>query len=370
MPYEYPAIFTRQRITSEIGPIVATFAAPVGDLLEWTTIQQISVGGPGHQRIKNEAKIRAISRFLRLDERNSIPTALIVAIRGVQNIDPNEFGACTTLLIPDTEEPPGLVIDGQHRLFGISEFDPTMRINVVALINPNEDEIVFQFLVINNKATKVTTDHVKLLGLNYEESALSERLKTARLTLSRHASLVGIVDGSEDSPFFHAVIWPIEEEEGGDRTYLVLPAAIEQAIAVIAQKNLPDLADEDALLEFFFALWTVVKETWNELWVPESPLLGKVGVVTLTSFIIDDLTPLVDRGDIDISNPDTVREEVQKILATLTPEFWTSEWSARSLDTSAGRQLVVDALIQIRRNNRRDIPWYTDVQLVATPDTA
>jgi hypothetical protein len=74
---------------------------------------------------------------------------------------------------------------------------------------------------------------------------------------------VGIVDGSEDSPFFHAVIWPIEEEEGGDRTYLVLPAAIEQAIAVIAQKNLPDLADKDALLEFFFALWTVVKETWN-----------------------------------------------------------------------------------------------------------
>ncbi len=93
-------------------------------------------------------------------------------------------------------------------------------------------------------------------------------------------------------------------------------------------------------------------------------------MVTLTSFIIDDLTPLVDRGDIDISNPDTVREEVQKILATLTPAFWTSEWSARSLDTSAGRQLVVDALIQIRRNNRRDIPWYTDVQLVATPDTA
>jgi hypothetical protein len=33
-----------------------------------------------------------------------------------------------------------------------------MRINVVALINSNEDEIVFQFLVINNKATKVTTD--------------------------------------------------------------------------------------------------------------------------------------------------------------------------------------------------------------------
>jgi DGQHR domain-containing protein len=370
MPYEYPAIFTRQRTTSESGSIVATFAAPVGDLLNWTTIQQISIGGPGHQRIKNEAKVRAISRFLRLDERNSIPTALIVAIRGVQEVEATELNTCTTLVIPDTEQPPGLVIDGQHRLFGISEFDPMMRINVVALINPSEDEIVFQFLVINNKATKVTTDHVKLLGLNYEESALSERLKTARLTLSRHASLVGVVDGAEDSPFYHSVIWPVEEEEGADRANLVLPAAIEQSIAVIAQKNLPDLVDEDALLEFFFTLWFAVKETWATLWVPDSPLLGKVGVVTLTTFIIDDLTPLADRGDIDISNPDVVGEEVQKILATLSPAFWTSEWSAKSLDTSAGRQLVVDALIQIRRNNRRDIPWYTDVQLVATPDTA
>ena len=82
------------------------------------------------------------------------------------------------------------------------------------------------------------------------------------------------------------------------------------------------------------------------------------------------LTPLADRGDIDISDPDVVRDEVQKILDTLTTAFWTSEWSAKSLDTSAGRQLVVDALVQIRRNIRRDIPWYTDVQLVATPDPA
>jgi DNA-sulfur modification-associated len=136
MPYQYSAIFTRQRSTSETGPVVATFAAPVGDLLEWTTIQRISIGGSGHQRIKNEAKVRAISRFLRLDTRNSIPTALIVAIRGVQNTEDIQLDTCTTLVIPDTEEPPGLVIDGQHRLFGISEFDPTMRINVVALINP------------------------------------------------------------------------------------------------------------------------------------------------------------------------------------------------------------------------------------------
>jgi DGQHR domain-containing protein len=309
-------------------------------------------------------------RFLELDSRNSIPTALTVAIRGVHPLDDNQLNACSNLLIPDADPPPGVVIDGQHRLFGMSEFSMAMPVNIVALINPDDDEIAFQFLVINNKATRVSTDHLKLLALNYHETALRERLRTARMVLGRHASLVGVVDNSVDSPFFHAVAWPVGEgEEEADRTNLVLPAAVEQAIAAVAQKNLPDLSDDDALLEFFFTLWKVVKQEWPELWVPDSRLLGKVGVVTLTTFIIDDLTPLVDRGDIDIGNPDVVRDEVTEMLASLTPSFWTSEWTAKSLDTSAGRQLVIDALTQIRRNTRRDLPWYSDVPLVDTPDT-
>jgi DGQHR domain-containing protein len=367
MPYEYPAIFTRQRTGDGAGLLVASFAAPAGDLLEWTTIQQITVGGAGHQRLRNEAKVRAIQRFL-AEPRNSIPTAVVVAIKGLPAFDDSALDTCSTLVIPEMEEPPGIVIDGQHRIFGVADFDPNFRINVIGLINPDNEEIVFQFFVINNKATKVATDHVKLLNLNYQESTLRERLKSARLTLGKHASLVGVVDSSPESPFYQAVNWPVAEESGDERHPLVLPAAVEQALAGIASKNLPDLIDDDALIEFFFALWTAVKDSWPQLWTQDSPLLKKVGVVTLTTFVIDDLTPLVDRGTIDIADPDVVRDEVSKILASLTPEFWTSEWTSSSLDTSAGRQLVVDALTQIRRNNRRDLPWYADVDLVAIPD--
>jgi hypothetical protein len=150
---------------------------------------------------------------------------------------------------------------------------------------------------------------------------------------------------------------------------MVLPAAVEQALGVIAQKNLPDLVDDDALIEFFFTLWRAVREEWPHLWTAGSRLLGKVGVVTLTTFVIDDLTPLADRGAIDLSDPTVVYEEIRKILRSLTPAFWTSEWAAKSLDTSAGRQLVVDALIQVRRNIRREVPWYADISLIDTPDT-
>lgn len=366
--YSYPAIYTRQRGADSRGVLLATFTAPVGDVVKWASVQRLNVEGKGHQRLRNKAKVRAISRFLALDSRNTIPTAITVALRGLAVDGTQELGACDSISIPDSDEPIGLVIDGQHRLFGMEEFDPTLKVNVVALINPSDEEIAFQFMVINNKASKVSTDHLKLLALQYPEAALGERLKTARMTLGRHASLVGVVDNSEDSPFYRSVEWPVEDVAGDPRVNLVLPAAVEQSLGTIAQKNLPDLADDDALLEFFFTLWRSVKEAWPADWAQGSKLLSKVGVVTLTTFVVDDLTPLADRGSIDLADPDEVAAEVRQILDDLTPAFWTSEWTAKSLDTSAGRKLVVDALTQVRRNRRRGNPWYADVDLIDTPD--
>lgn len=368
MSYTYPAIYTRQRLPDDGGVLLATFTAPVGEVVKWAAVERLTVSGEGHQRLRNEAKIRAIGRFLTLDSRNTIPTAITVALRGLTLADEQQLDSCSSVEVPDSDPPAGLVIDGQHRLFGMSAFDPSLRVNVVALINPSDEEIAFQFLVINNKASKVATDHLKLLALQYPEAALGERLKTARMTLGRHASLVGVVDNADDSPFYRAVEWPAEEIPGEKRTNLVLPAAVEQSIGTIAQKNLPDLADDDALLEFFFTLWRAVRDAWPSLWRSESKLLSKVGVVTLTTFVIDDLTPLADRGTIDLSDPSTVEAEVRSILDSLTPAFWTSEWTAKSLDTSAGRKIVVDALTQVRRNTRRGNPWYADVDLIDTSD--
>jgi hypothetical protein len=33
------------------------------------------------------------------------------------------------------------------------------------------------------------------------------------------------------------------------------------------------------------------------------------------------------------------RVEIQAVLGSLAPQFWTSEWTAKSLDTQAGRQM-------------------------------
>ena len=365
MQFEYPAIFSRQR-DNEGAPLSACFTAPVGDIRRFTSIDRLSTTGTGHQRVKNASKVKALRRFLELDPRNTIPTALIVALR-LPNLDDPELDTCSVLRIPDSEPPPGIVIDGQHRLFGIADFNDDVRVNVVALINAEDLEIAFQFLVINQKVTKVPTDHLTLLALNYKEEALDARLRSARLVLHRHASLVGVVDNSPDSPFENAVIWPTEEaSENTARHNLVRPAAVEQALVAISKKSLPDLRDDDALLEFFFTLWSTVRTKWEDLWQPKSTLLSKVGVVTLTTFVIDDLAPLADRGHVDLSDPSSIEKEVADILDNLEPEFWQTEWTAKSLDTSAGRRLVIDDLIQIRRNIRRKQRWNTDLSLVGS----
>ena len=267
------------------------------------------------------------------------------------------------------DQRPGLVIDGQHRMYGVETYDPSLPLNVVALINAEDEEIAFQFLVINSKASKVPTDHVKLLALHYAEEDLAERLKSARMVLGRH-SFVGVADTSSDSPFYKSVQWPTEPSEADeDRTNLVRPASIEQAFAVIDKKGLPDLADDDALIEFFFTLWSTVKNRWAQLWTPDSKLLQKVGLVAMTTFVIDDLVPLADRGDLDLADPDATRTEIESnILDYLEPDFWQREWLAKSLDTSAGRQLVVDALTTVRRNMRRGVNWDSDVRLLAGAD--
>lgn len=366
MSYRYSAIFNRQR--GGEGPLTATFIVPAGELVRWAEIERISHEGSGQQRLRNESRVRAIKRFLGRDSRNTIPTALVVALQlPAFKEEDIELCKCSEITIPDHEERrPGLVIDGQHRMYGVESFDPALPLNIVALINPEDEEIAFQFLVINNRATKVSTDHVKFLALRFRRGLLKKRLETARMMLATYSSYVDIVDNSPDSPFFRSVIWPVEPSSSDvDRQDLVLPAAIEQSIAAIAKKRLPELDNDDSLIEFFFTLWQAVKDRWTDLWSSESKLLQKVGLVTFTMFVIEDLVTLADRGYLDLLDPDKVKKEIQEnILDRLTPEFWKREWTAKSLDTSAGRQLVVEALVDVRRNIRLGERWDLDVGLI------
>ena len=363
MSFTYPAIEIEQRTHVE-APRLVLFAAPSGEISRWAEVARLSHRGEGHQRRRNESKVRAISRYLKSDDRNTIPSALTIALSGA--LIEEGTGECKTVTIPSLDEGGrSLIIDGQHRLYGSGNFDPEMLLNIVAIFEPNDLEIAFQFLVINNKASKVPTDHFRLLANIKNDEDLSQRLRSARLSLNKNTALVSIVDMEDDSPFYKSVIWPIDSDDDDHRFEFVRPAAIEVALSQIEQKDLVGLDNEDALIGFFYAIWNSIKDAWLDLWTEDSRLLGKAGLVAMTNFMLEDLTPSIDHGNLDAANPDEVAEYVRQIIPNLEKDFWTSDWTRTSLDTTAGRQLIVESLQKARRNRNRGEPWYSGITLVS-----
>lgn len=252
----------------------------------------------------------------------------------------------------------------QHRLFGIEAYSRLCPFNVVALLNVTDLETAFQFLVINNKVTPVPPDHIRTLALDYQEGELADRLKTARLTLHANLPYVGIMDTDENSPFRGIIGLLAIGEQQGEK--FVPPAAIENAVSVIQKKEVRELKSDDALCEFFYAIWSSLKEgKWAELWQPTSKLMTKSGIVAMTSFVTDALIAKYDyAGDLDVSDPVKVREQVNLILDFQTPEFWKCEWTMKISDALVVRGKIIDSLTRIHRNIRAGSPWHEDVDLV------
>lgn len=370
--FSYPCFRLDQREGSS-APTFCLFYAPVGEILSWAAIERIESRKGAVQRAMNQAKVRGVKRFFAQDPRNTIPTAVVVtlrvgedALREVKCKEGRKQVCAVNVLtfevkakVTDTEKP-GLVVDGQHRLLGMKEHSDALRIPVVALLNPDGLETAFQFLVINNKSSKVPTDHIRALALEYSEEGLEQRLRTARLSLNPNYEHVGQVNSEDGSPFKDLVDWPANRT--GER--IVVPAAIEQALQYIQDQNLKDFREDDALLEFFYATWNAVRTKWPDLWTKDSRLLDKVGVICMSQFLTDSLAKLYEWGSLDLTDPDQVRAKAETLLAAQHKEFWTRPWKSSSYDTRVGRQLIVDDLVQLTRNLRAEDPWYQDLQVV------
>lgn len=365
MPFRYECLIARQRDANE-APTFCLFHAPAGEILQWADIKRLEDEPGAPERRTSPAKIKAIKRFLDSDTRNTIPTSVIVTIDlpadRIQFVQPNGAGSFAILEfeVPAAGPKPGLVIDGQHRLLGMRDFAPATHVNVVAILAADDIEKAFQFLVINNKASKVSMDHIRALALHYEEAALKTRLETARLTLDPNVGYVGLVNNEEGSPFRGMISWPLTPEP--DR--VIVPASIEASIGFIQQKKVRAFESEDVLLEFFYTIWRRVKERWPDLWNAESRLLSKVGVICMTQYMTDALVGSYDLGKLDVSDPDQVAELVDEMLAHQERGFWRVQWTSTSYDTKVGRALIVGSLVQIARNVRAGVPWYEDVELI------
>jgi DGQHR domain-containing protein len=362
--YSYNCQSYSQRKSSD-APTFCLFHAPAREILEWSDVTRLEDNPDGAQRGLNNSKVRSVNRFLD-DEINSIPTAIIISISGdICSLRKNGEGTTFELTIKKIgKDLPGVVIDGQHRLLGVNAHDVNMHLNVVALVTDNDDETAFQFLVINNKAAKVPTDHIKALLAERDDEDLNARLNRARLTVSKRTGFVHFANFDLESPFLNQIDWTINRK--GEK--IVKPTAIETAIKELQDRRIPEFDDDDALIEYFFTIWRSIKETWNDLWNAESRLLEKTGIVCMTQYITNSIVSSYDLGEISVTDLNDVDTRVRQILKMQEKAFWSTAWGAKSLDTSEGRKIVVESLVQIARNKRQKIDWKSDVRVLKNAD--
>jgi DGQHR domain-containing protein len=364
----YPCIVHSQRPETK-GADFCLFSARVGDILKWADIRRLDDQPGAPQRTVNKAKLLAVRRFFEVDDRNRIPTGIIVNLNLPHNalkpVTKKEQVSDSLRLLTITFEKdnkPGFIVDGQHRVIGMNSVSPDLQVNVIALMGANDMEIAFQFLVINNKASKVSTDHIRALALDYKKEELDERLRKVRLNLDPRYEYVGFADSDEASPFRGLVDWPSNRSP----RKVVKPAAIEATIADIQRRRVREFNDQDTVVTYFFTIWDALRQAWPRAWEPDtkSRLLSKVGIVCMSAYITDALVSAYDWGELDISDPEEVRTRVNLLLPFQEEEFWTVGWTSKSLDTSAGRALVLEALSLVARNKRAELPWFEGVDLV------
>jgi DGQHR domain-containing protein len=385
--FDYLALRYNQR-GNQHAPTFCVFHAPAAQILKWAAINRLNRDDPmAIQRDPKKSRISGIKRFFSLEARNTVPTAVVITLDDChlqevtsitvdQQAQPTEGVVKLTVTVPDgaTEaEKPGLVIDGQHRLKGIAEYSQDTHVNVVVLLNTDADEKAFQFLVINNKASKVSPDHIRALNVNYSD-ALPERLITARLAVSDNVSSVQIADSDPDSPFKGLVKWPnnwVYKGPKPEKEGFIAPSAIEGAVSHIKSKRVADLDDEETVDDFFLAIWSEVKSQWGAQFAQKSDsnptkLLEKVGIVTLTEFLTGELISIsrAKHSRFSLADMNMVRENTRDLLGTLSPEFWVVAWKSASYDTRAGRDLLVEAIERMHGNVADGREWYLDLDSV------
>jgi DGQHR domain-containing protein len=356
--WSYSAFSIQQQ--TDTSPTLVIFTAKVSEIQKWASVKALGPKSWGPQREGKEARVEAIENFLRSDPINTIPTAIIVAFEpglarfnnGILEIDDNA-GAAT-------------IVDGQHRLMGMSQFNPEIEAPIVGLLDTSEVEQAFQFLIINNKSSKVPVTHLKALLASKRGTDLDARLKKARIAFNAQGITdVDLVNSIPDSPFFEKIDWTITTQN--DRW--VQATAIEQSLDYIGELGIPELTDRDITRSVFLKIWTTIKDHFPKLWVKDSRLISKVNIMSLTRFIIDLITSWADNEDVDIEITDLnqIATQTQKIIKHMDSSFWTTDWAEKArggFDTAQGRDRYHAALVQLYRNGRRGLPWYTDIEII------
>ncbi|GAB4190339.1 MAG: hypothetical protein OHK0022_02990 [Roseiflexaceae bacterium] len=364
------------------------FVANTDDVMKWAGIRRVGEHEKGTQRIVTPSRVRAIKRFLTSNRQNTIPVGVVIAF-GQSKSKFHSMQSDINNCLPKTDttngidnrldwgilsfdfdenaqphEKPALIVDGQHRIFGMSEVNnEDIPVLIVALIDASPEEQAFQFVVINNKAAKVPTDNVKAILASIDEPILQKRLLNAGVSYGNVSSILKDINEQEGSPFKGLLIWPLSEKNDGQ----IQLTTIETCLRYLRESFRID--DEDTRKEILLAVWRAVSKKFDNLWLKSDKFMSKVNLIALNDYIVDRLVYAWEGDVVDINQPERVETQTINILSPIPSDFWQRDWNYGIQDNSVVRKALRDDLNAISKNIRNKHNWDKDLKTVtATED--
>jgi len=253
---------------------------------------------------------------------------------------------------------PGLIIDGQHRVFGAAKVEHDVLLPVVLIPGLEYSEQVFQFYVLNSRAKPLRPTELRRIVsttlTNQEIQQLYTRFKQVGVT-PEEARWTYEMNTRPDSPFQNRIdfgfgkageIIPENVAAQVVRAFMKLPAARYRQLTAPLGVQWQDL---ESRLDIFFWFWNAVKTAYSGAWADAQRLADageqhnlflKVSLLTLQKFLLDRfLVALPYRGTQPppLSSKTEIDQMVKITLANLPDEFFQREWKAKQMDTSEGR---------------------------------
>jgi len=258
---------------------------------------------------------------------------------------------------------PGIIVDGQHRVFGAATANEGLLLSVCAIPDASWAESVYQFVVINQKAKPIKPAFLSSIiatSLNSDEiAAVYGRLETSRIDVGR-AETMERINTDAASPFKGMIDFQVSGSPG----FLQFPGmsslvrdfeALPRSFPVLLRDGTWSTA-EGTWFDHFCAFWRGVRSYFegrdSRLWQrpTEANPNNLLKIVTLQEVQRLVLSTWADSRDKKFGDPADTEEWAKLYWDEFPTAFFTDEWRKKGLQTSVGRSYLRDAIMETRRN--------------------
>ena len=269
---------------------------------------------------------------------------------------------------------PGMIIDGQHRVYGAKNvIDHSVVLPVVLLPGLEHAEQVFHFYVLNNKAVPLTpTELRKTISTsltNQEIDELWERFEDAGIN-PEATRWTFKINTHPNSPFQGAIDFGL----GGDG-FLKENVAFQVVSKFVNMprkyrllyKTIPAFEQkDDRRLDYFFAFWNAIKEVYSEIWQrafdegKSNQLFMKASLIVLQEYILDSLVQYtmvrqIDGGTSPLVDLDDLQKTIRGLLSFLPESFFSTEWQVKQVDTTDGHRFLREQIDLAIKNQGKNL---------------